>query len=432
MNHLLKTLLTYSTLSALGASTQAADTEITVWGIDEPDSGPLDVTTVNAQLHGDFYRRTDHDVAYSNEVIGQDEYGNNIYGLVPHYSNPRNIYEVTLPDDWLGRSISISWTGGESWTVFKPFVTDHAPISFVAGQGRNYSPEENPAPSTTYQGNNVLIGKWWDPPSKVLFTLNTWDTGDPAWPATGMDFIASSRDVFWRWLHPGPNPNRAEIAMYLDYSSRLTLRKRAAGSSSQCIVLDPQSSEISINGQPLLVNTHYGPSRSIAFGYRNVFQGSGQTVMGVYNVPVGNRDNPTDPASEVFVVGSGSYDVTDGEEERRNAFSVKRDGDTTIAGALVIGLGNTFGVGNTLGAQANASGQLVVGKYNDTRTDHDDRRTYDGPPNHTDHTRGSLIIGKGSSPNLRLNALRVAENGSVLIPEQGDISMETFTNGPTP
>ncbi len=417
MNKYFKPILACLLSCALTVSSRAATTTIIAYGIDQTYSGPLHLMTVNSQIEGDFYLRTDWDISYSWEVSGQDDEGNDILEEIANYSNPRNIYRVTLPDDWLGRSISVSWDGAYTWTSFRPFLVDDGFLSYVSGDGGSPGhPVENPAASATVEGNNVLIGKWWDPPSNVLFTLNTWDTGDPAWPAIGMDFIASSRDVFWRWLHPGQNPNRAEIAMDLDYLHRLTLHQR--GSATRRIVIDPQVGQITIDGQPLMANTAPVGSHMVNLGYHTTVQGYGQTVVGINNLAVGNATSPTDPASAVFVVGSGTYGVEGVTNQARNAFTVQRNGDTRVTGGLVIGMGNS------LGAVASNTGQLVLGKYNDKRSD-------DGAPLHTDHTRGLLIIGNGSNA-AAANALRVAEDGNILIPPQGDISMGPFTGGPKP
>lgn len=161
--------------------------------------------------------------------------------------------------------------------------------------------------------------------------------------------------------------------------------------------------------------------RARSISVNTTAQGYGQMVGGVNNTAVGNVTNPADPASEVFVVGGGTYGIPNLPDQSSNAFTVKRNGDTTVTGALLVGKGNS------LGTQANATGQVVIGRYNDTRLD-------DGVPNHTDHTRGLLIIGNGTAGDTahRSNALRVIEDGTVLIPEGGDISMGDFTKGPRP
>ena len=88
-----------------------------------------------------------------------------------------------------------------------------------------------------------------------------------------------------------------------------------------------------------------------------------------------------------------------------------------VSGAL--GIGGS----SVLGASANASGQLVIGKYNDVRTDDAG----------TNHTEGALIVGNGSSPAYRSNSLRVLEDGTVLIAPKGDLQMAVqFRNGLKP
>ncbi len=143
---------------------------------------------------------------------------------------------------------------GFLWSIrwsFKLFLTDNGRMAFVSGDGGPGNPQVNPAASASLLGNNILIGRWRDQPSKVLFTLSTWDIGDPAWSAMGMDFMASAKDVFWRWIDPANDPTRAGITMDLDYLYRLTLRKRA-GTFSQRLILDPELGKITVNGQQVL------------------------------------------------------------------------------------------------------------------------------------------------------------------------------------
>jgi len=72
---------------------------------------------------------------------------------------------------------------------------------------------------------------------------------------------------------------------------------------------------------------------------------------------------------------------------------------------------------------ASASGQIVLGKYNDTRTN----------DSGVDHTQGVLIVGAGTgSGSSAANAIRVLNDGTVLVKKSGNLSMGSFTNGPRP
>jgi hypothetical protein len=146
---------------------------------------------------------------------------------------------------------------------------------------------------------------------------------------------------------------------------------------------------------------------STAAGYFLHAKGHHQTVVGSFNQPIGNPEalsfNP-DGSDIVFVVGNGT-----GHEALSNALTIRQDAGTAIGTGVV----------------SKAAAQVVVGKFNDVRTD-------DGA---TDHTTGLFVVGAGSSETNRKNGLRVVEkNGTtlVLIPPGGDLSMGEFTNGERP
>lgn len=73
-----------------------------------------------------------------------------------------------------------------------------------------------------------------------------------------------------------------------------------------------------------------------------------------------------------------------------------------------------------------SASQVVLGKFNDTRTN--DATT---APAATDHTKGVFVVGAGTE-GTRKNAIRVMNDGTVLVKTSGDISPGEFTNGPTP
>jgi len=96
--------------------------------------------------------------------------------------------------------------------------------------------------------------------------------------------------------------------------------------------------------------------------------------------------------------------------------------------ALVIRLDGGAAIG--AGLTSSAPAQVVVGRHNDTTTD---------PNPLLDKTKGLFIVGAGSGvvggagdiPEKR-NALRVLEDGTVLVQPRGDLHMGDFTAGPQP
>jgi hypothetical protein len=75
---------------------------------------------------------------------------------------------------------------------------------------------------------------------------------------------------------------------------------------------------------------------STAMGYRTKATGYGQTVVGLNNIAIGNATNPDDLESEVFVVGSGKFNMSTGASTPANALTIKRNGNTWVKGGLVI------------------------------------------------------------------------------------------------
>lgn len=100
---------------------------------------------------------------------------------------------------------------------------------------------------------------------------------------------------------------------------------------------------------------------------------------------------------------------------------------TAIPQALLDVHGDTvLGVGLAANQSTLNTGQVIVGKYNDTRTS--DTST---TPAATNHTQGVFIVAAGTS-TTRANAIRVLDDGTVLVKSSGDIGMGSFTNGPKP
>lgn len=74
------------------------------------------------------------------------------------------------------------------------------------------------------------------------------------------------------------------------------------------------------------------------------------------------------------------------------------------------------------GVTSATTNQVVVGTYNDTRTN----------DNGINHTEGVFVVGSGGSTTTRSNSIRVLTNGTVLVKPSGDLGMGNFQNGPTP
>ncbi len=149
---------------------------------------------------------------------------------------------------------------------------------------------------------------------------------------------------------------------------------------------------------------------SLSGGFMTIAQGCFQTVLGTYNIPQGNPQN-WNPADPLFIIGNGTppcdpltgnplYDQNGVQLQgvQSNALVINKNGDTTIYGALTIG-------GTSSSVNSIANGGLVV--------------TGTAVQVVTETGTGTKIVASGS-------------NQLVLIPEQGDLSMGSFTHGAQP
>jgi hypothetical protein len=144
---------------------------------------------------------------------------------------------------------------------------------------------------------------------------------------------------------------------------------------------------------------------STSVGRSTIAQGLNQFVIGSFNIASGtphsswtefNAGFPTwNPNDEIFIVGNGVSDAC-----RSNALTVKKNAATGIGTGIV----------------TTTASQTVVGKYND-------------------NSLGGLFVvgmGTGTGATPRKNALRVREDGTLLVRPAGDLSMGGFQTGEQP
>jgi hypothetical protein len=140
---------------------------------------------------------------------------------------------------------------------------------------------------------------------------------------------------------------------------------------------------------------------SIALGRDVIAQGLNQIAVGQFNLASGtphnnwSEVNAWDPNDEIFIVGNGQSNST-----RSNALTIKKNASTGIGAGIV----------------TTTASQTVVGKYNDSSV-------------------GGLFVvgmGPGTGTEPRKNALRVREDGTLLVRPAGDLSMGDFHTGDQP
>lgn len=163
-------------------------------------------------------------------------------------------------------------------------------------------------------------------------------------------------------------------ALELNRAGRLSLYGTTA--TTPPIVLDPDLARITINGHAVLTATSLGALSSSSYAF-----GNGATNYMTINTSGHVGINKSTPSARLDVSGN-----------------------------VALGVG-----------VSSASDQVVVGRYNDTRTNNAG----------TDHTQGVFIVGAGNSSTAS-NAIRVLADGTVLMKRSGDLSMGTFTSGQQP
>jgi hypothetical protein len=147
---------------------------------------------------------------------------------------------------------------------------------------------------------------------------------------------------------------------------------------------------------------------SVSIGRNTIAQGLNQVVIGQFNVASGTphnnwaESNNWDPGDEIFIVGNGQN-----QNALSNALTVKKNAATGIGTGIV----------------TTTASQTVVGKYNNTSVDAQGN-----------HGAGLFIVGMGSGTGAtpRKNALRVREDGTLLVRPAGDLSMGDFQTGEQP
>jgi hypothetical protein len=129
-------------------------------------------------------------------------------------------------------------------------------------------------------------------------------------------------------------------------------------------------------------------NNSVAAGYQSTAGSYAEFVTGQYNQAAAVQSGTNwVPADDLFVIGNGTSSGAPSD-----AVEVQKNGNTTIGGTLAV----TGTATSTIGGSAYVHGSLVV--------------------------TGSMVNG---------TVITVGTN-AILVPQQGDLSMGTFTGGPTP
>ena len=161
-----------------------------------------------------------------------------------------------------------------------------------------------------------------------------------------------------------------------------------------------------------------GSDRSISVNASSSGAGKNLTIQ------AGSPANGSDLAGGGLILSGGNSTGSAGSAiEFRTAL-----GDTsgttlhTVSTRLKINAAGGIEAGE--GLSANKAPQFVLGKYNNTATD-----ATTTPP--TVRTEGVFVVGAGTMA-MPKNAMRVTEDGIILIPRQGDLLMGAFIGGDQP
>jgi hypothetical protein len=170
------------------------------------------------------------------------------------------------------------------------------------------------------------------------------------------------------------------------------------GSGANSIAMGYFSSASGLGAVAIGYDSGASGQYSTAAGLFTTASGYDQFVIGQYNIPQGSSTTWV-PTDELFTIGNGTS-----ASSKSDAFLVKKNGDTTVSGALI--------VSSTTGSTSMISGALNVS----------------GTTKHTNSVifSGSAVVLSGGTTYVAL------PNQAVLIPQQGDLSMGTFINGKQP
>lgn len=146
---------------------------------------------------------------------------------------------------------------------------------------------------------------------------------------------------------------------------------------------------------------------SAGFGLGTTAKGYNQLVIGEYNALQGTGTANANAGDALFIIGNGTSTTN-----RSSALTVNRNAATGIGTGIV----------------TTTASQTIVGKYNDTSNDSEGRS----------RGAGLFVVGMGTGNPAdpaavqRKNALRVREDGTLLVRPAGDISMGDFQTGEQP
>jgi len=141
-------------------------------------------------------------------------------------------------------------------------------------------------------------------------------------------------------------------------------------------------------------------------------------------IQAGNSSGTNQTGGNLILTTGNSTGSAGGMIEFKTATSGGTSGATSRPAATRMRINALGGIEAGADIVASAAPQFVAGKYNDTRTN----------DNGTNHTEGLFIVGNGTGTGgtPRTNALRILEDGTVLIQPKGDISMGGFQAGRKP
>lgn len=175
-------------------------------------------------------------------------------------------------------------------------------------------------------------------------------------------------------------------------SNAVTIGYSGTASGFESVVLGPQSTASGSYSTVFGASNMASGAYSTAMGNASTAQGYNQVVIGRYNTPQGSG-NAWVATDDLFTIGNGSGTATPSD-----AFVVKKNGDTTVSGALTIS-------GTTGNMNSIASGGLAVAG-----------------------TMTAIVLDSGTYNTV----VATGTNNLMLVPQQGDLSMGEFVSGQQP
>lgn len=234
--------------------------------------------------------------------------------------------------------------------------------------------------------------------------------------------------IHWQWIQEN-TPDATSYVQAELTNAVFTLYPHQNQPQTQKIELNADLGTIKIAGQPVLTAASLGalPNLQLSNAFNHSI-GIGQSANGVGGkhlaIVAGNGGFGSNVSGGNLILSGGMSSGSAGSSIELRTAAAGSSGENGHLPQTRLRINPSGGIEAGDGLAAAGAPQLVVGKFNDTNTNDAG----------VDHTLGVFVVGTGTGTltNQRKNAMRILDDGTILIQEKGDLSMGNFKSGPTP